>query len=174
MFIFLGITSSNPEFTLKYDFLVVGVGARNNTFNTPGVEQNCHFLKSVNDVRQIRNSIVDCFETAAIKGQSEQDIKRLLHFVVVGGGPTGEVMTNLFICRTISMNEHENPYCVFAGVEFAAELRDFVTEDLKKQYPGLTEHARITLVHSRDHILNNYDEQVLVSETEVSYIHFQS
>ena len=46
------------------------------------------------------------------------------------------------------------------GVEFAAELRDFVKEDIKKQYPELAEHARITLVHSRDHILNNYDEQV--------------
>jgi NADH:ubiquinone reductase (non-electrogenic) len=49
---------------------------------------------------------------------------------------------------------------VISGVEFAAELRDFVKEDLNKQYPGLAEHARITLVHSRDHILNNYDEQV--------------
>ena len=49
---------------------------------------------------------------------------------------------------------------MIAGVEFAAELRDFVKEDLKKQYPGLAEYARITLVHSRDHILNNYDEQV--------------
>lgn len=46
------------------------------------------------------------------------------------------------------------------GVEFAAELCDFVKEDLKKQYSDLVEHARITLVHSRDHILNNYDEQV--------------
>ena len=91
MLILLGITSSNPEFTLNYDFLVVGIGARNNTFNTPGVEQHCHFLKSINDVRKIRNSIVDCFETAAIEGQSEQDIKKLLHFVVVGGGPTGKL-----------------------------------------------------------------------------------
>lgn len=52
------------------------------------------------------------------------------------------------------------PCHVFPGVEFAAELCDFVKEDLKQQYPGLAEHAHITLVHSRDHILNNYDEQV--------------
>ena len=61
------------------------------------------------------------------------------------------------------IDHHGNSFCVVSGVEFAAELRDFVTEDLKKQYPGLTEHAQITLVHSRDHILNNYDEQVLVA-----------
>jgi NADH:ubiquinone reductase (non-electrogenic) len=81
---------------LNYDLLVVAVGARNNTFNTPGVEQHCHFLKSIKDVRQIRNSIVDCFETAAMNGQSESDIKRLLHFVVVGGGPTGKLVCRLF------------------------------------------------------------------------------
>lgn len=33
------------EFSLDYDFLVVAVGAQVNTFNTPGVKENCHFLK---------------------------------------------------------------------------------------------------------------------------------
>lgn len=45
-------------------------------------------------------------------------------------------------------------------MEFAAELRDFVKEELKHQYPGLEKFAHITLVNSNDHILNNYDEQV--------------
>ncbi|XP_046852844.1 external alternative NAD(P)H-ubiquinone oxidoreductase B1, mitochondrial-like [Xenia sp. Carnegie-2017] len=129
-----GIAGENPEFTLNYDLLIVAVGAQNNTFNTPGVEENCHFLKSINDVNAIRNNILDCFETAAMKGRSDDEIKQLLHFVVVGGGPT--------------------------GVEFAAELCDFVKEDLIKQYGKLSEIAQITLVHSRDHILNNYDEQI--------------
>jgi NADH:ubiquinone reductase (non-electrogenic) len=35
----------NGEFLVDYDYLVVAVGARSNTFNTPGVEENCHFLK---------------------------------------------------------------------------------------------------------------------------------
>lgn len=33
------------EFSLDYDLLVVAVGAQVNTFNTPGVKENCHFLK---------------------------------------------------------------------------------------------------------------------------------
>jgi NADH:ubiquinone reductase (non-electrogenic) len=33
------------DFSLDYDFLVVSVGAQVNTFNTPGVKENCHFLK---------------------------------------------------------------------------------------------------------------------------------
>ncbi len=32
-------------FEVEYDVLVVAVGAINNTFNTPGVEENCLFLK---------------------------------------------------------------------------------------------------------------------------------
>lgn len=33
------------NFTVDYDYLVIAMGARSNTFNTPGVEENCHFLK---------------------------------------------------------------------------------------------------------------------------------
>lgn len=32
---------------------------------------------------------MDCVETATFKDQSPEEIKRLLHMVVVGGGPTG-------------------------------------------------------------------------------------
>ena len=35
----------NGEFVVDYDYLIVSVGARPNTFNTPGVTENCHFLK---------------------------------------------------------------------------------------------------------------------------------
>ena len=35
----------NGEFVVDYDYLVVTVGAKPNTFNTPGVVENCHFLK---------------------------------------------------------------------------------------------------------------------------------
>lgn len=33
------------EFVVDYDYLVIAVGANVNTFNTPGVVENCHFLK---------------------------------------------------------------------------------------------------------------------------------
>jgi NADH:ubiquinone reductase (non-electrogenic) len=33
------------DFSLEYDYLVVAIGAQVNTFNTPGVTENCHFLK---------------------------------------------------------------------------------------------------------------------------------
>ncbi|KAJ0808223.1 putative NADH:ubiquinone reductase (non-electrogenic) [Helianthus annuus] len=65
---------------------------------------------------------------------SEEEKKRILHFVVVGGGPT--------------------------GVEFAAELHDFLHEDLVKLYPDLEEYTTITLLEAGDHILSMFDKRI--------------
>ncbi len=119
---------------LPYDILVVAVGAGSNTWGTPGVEKYCHFLKEISDAQAIRNDIIDLVETASIPGQSEAELQRLLHFVVVGGGPT--------------------------GVEFAAEVQDFLREDLSKIYPHIQGKVKVTLVQSRDHILNTYDQTI--------------
>ncbi|CAN6453373.1 unnamed protein product [Victoria cruziana] len=122
------------EFLLDYDFLVIAVGAQSNTFNTPGVLEHCHFLKEVEDAQKIRRSVLDCFEKANLPSLSEEERKVVLHFVVVGGGPT--------------------------GVEFAAELHDFVCEDLVRLYPAVQNLVKITLVQSGDHILNMFDKRI--------------
>ncbi|KAK9089483.1 hypothetical protein Scep_028565 [Stephania cephalantha] len=76
------------EFIVDYDYLVVAMGARSNTFNTPGVVENCHFLKEIEDAQNIRRSVIDCFERANLPCLSDEERKKHLHFVVVGGGPT--------------------------------------------------------------------------------------
>jgi NADH:ubiquinone reductase (non-electrogenic) len=53
------------------------------------VEENCLFLKEIDDAMAIRNKMLDCLELASLPTTSEEEKKRLLHFVVVGGGPTG-------------------------------------------------------------------------------------
>lgn len=128
------IVGEVSKWDLPYDYLVVAVGATSNTFNTPGVTEHCHFLKEIPDAQKIRNAIIDLVETASIPGQTEAEQRRLLNFVVVGGGPT--------------------------GVEFAAEVQDFLREDVGKIYPGIKEKVRVTLVQSRDHILNTYDQTI--------------
>ena len=49
---------------------------------------------------------------------------------------------------------------MFLGVEFAAELRDLVREDLKHLYPHLIDYCKVTLVEALPQILNAYDENV--------------
>ncbi|MED6113433.1 External alternative NAD(P)H-ubiquinone oxidoreductase B1, mitochondrial [Stylosanthes scabra] len=122
------------KFSLDYDFLVLAVGSQVNTFNTPGVKENCHFLKDIEDAKRIRLSITDCFEKAVLPSLSEEERRSNLHFVVVGGGPT--------------------------GVEFAAELHDYVQEDLTNLYPAVKDLVKITLIQSGDHILNTFDQRI--------------
>ena len=119
------------EFVLSYNVLVIAVGAVSKTFGIPGVEEHTLFLKDLADARAIRQRIIDCFERASIPLQSEEERKAQLHFVVVGGGPT--------------------------GVEFAAELNDFLEDDLHKIYPDLMDEVRITLIDASKSLLNTFD-----------------
>ncbi|XP_050205755.1 external alternative NAD(P)H-ubiquinone oxidoreductase B1, mitochondrial-like [Mercurialis annua] len=122
------------NFSIEYDYLVIAVGAQVNTFNTPGVTENCHFLKDLEDAQKIRRSVIDCFEKAVLPDLTEEERRRNLHFVVVGGGPT--------------------------GVEFAAELHDFLQEDLSNLYPMVKDLVKITVIQSGDHILNMFDGRI--------------
>ncbi|KAL0307010.1 UNVERIFIED_CONTAM: External alternative NAD(P)H-ubiquinone oxidoreductase B1, mitochondrial [Sesamum radiatum] len=126
--------AGSNEFTLEYDHLVIAIGAQVNTFNTPGVMEHCHFLKEVEDAQRIRRTVIDCFEKAVLPELTEEERKINLHFVIVGGGPT--------------------------GVEFAAELHDFVYEDLVKIYPSVKDLVSISVIQSGDHILNTFDERI--------------
>ncbi|XP_058749844.1 external alternative NAD(P)H-ubiquinone oxidoreductase B2, mitochondrial-like [Vicia villosa] len=126
--------NGKEEFVLDYDYLIIGVGAKVNTFNTPGVVENCHFLKEVEDAQKIRRTVIDCFERANLPEVSEEEKKRILHFAIVGGGPT--------------------------GVEFAASLHDFVNEDLVRLYPGIKDLVKITLLEAGDHILSMFDKRI--------------
>jgi len=87
-------------------------------------------LKHLFHARGIRNNIIDSFEKAAIPGTSNEERERLLSFVVVGGGPT--------------------------SCEFVAELHDFVTTDIKKLFPDLVQHVRVSLVEAGPALLGPF------------------
>lgn len=65
-----------------------------------------------------------------------QERKKLLSFVVVGGGPT--------------------------GVEVAAEMYDMIHEDLSKLYGDLTKDVQIRVVELMDHVLSTYDRAISI------------
>ncbi len=121
-------------FEMSYDHLVVAVGAVSNTFGISGVGEHALLLKELSDARKIRQRICECFERAYKPGRSEEEIRGLLHFVVVGGGPT--------------------------GVEFAAELHDFVMQDVRRWYPDMEKRVEITLLEARGQILSQFDAKL--------------
>ncbi|KAH8704093.1 alternative NADH-dehydrogenase [Talaromyces proteolyticus] len=127
---------------VPFDMLVVGVGAENATFGIPGVREHSCFLKEVGDAQKIRKRIMDCVETAVFKDQTDEEVKRLLHMVVVGGGPT--------------------------GVEFAGELQDFFEDDLRKWIPEIQDNFHVTLVEALPNILPMFSKQ-LIEYTESSF-----
>lgn len=77
------------QFSVPYSYLVIAVGATTNTFGVPGVREHAFFLKSVVDARKIRAAIVNRFERANLPTTSDEEKLRLLHTVVIGGGPSG-------------------------------------------------------------------------------------
>ena len=69
---------------------------RTNTFNSPGVEEHALFVKHVDDAIALRTTLFDRLEGASLPHVSTEERKRLLHIVIVGGGPTG-MSCNLII-----------------------------------------------------------------------------
>lgn len=127
-----GAAGKEQRFYLPYDKLVVGVGSITNPHGVNGLE-HCHFLKDISDARLIRNQIIRNLEIACLPTTADEERRRLLSFVISGGGPT--------------------------GVEFAAELYDMLNEDLCKFYPRiLRNEISVHVIQSRSHILNTYDE----------------
>eukprot|EP01135_Chromosphaera_perkinsii_P001824 Nk52_evm3s211 gene=Nk52_evmTU3s211 len=124
---------TEEPFELPYDKLVMSVGAVSGTFGIDRVPENCHFLKEAQDALGIRHHIVKLCEEASEPTMSHEKRKKLLSFVIVGGGPT--------------------------GIEFSAELNDFMERDLFKLYPNLKEHVSITVV-SAGQILDMFNSKL--------------
>jgi NADH dehydrogenase FAD-containing subunit len=121
-----------PTFPISYDKLIIAVGCYSQTFNTPGVRENALFLKDVNDARRIRRRILDLFELCKMPFISEEIKRYLLHFAIVGGGPT--------------------------GMEFAASLSDLLEQDLARIYPDQMRFVQITLYDVAPKVLPMFDK----------------
>ncbi len=129
-------THDQEKFAIRYDKLVIAVGVKTNTFGIESIVEGngIYFLKHLYHARNIRNNIIDSFEKASIPGTCEEERRRLLSFVVVGGGPT--------------------------SCEFVAELYDFVTSDAKRLYPELVKFVKVSLVEAGPSLLGPFDSKL--------------
>jgi NADH:ubiquinone reductase (non-electrogenic) len=131
-----GAQDPNLKVTLDYDHLVVAVGAQPNTFGIKGIQEHAMFLKEVEHGRAVRTKLLNNIELAdvALAAGDLELAKRLLHVVIVGGGPT--------------------------GVEFSGELCDFIKHDLKESHPKLADHFKVTLVEALPGLLTMFKKDV--------------
>ncbi len=120
-----GVAAGAPE-AMRYDQLVLALGATANYRGLPGVAEHGFALKTLDDATRLRNHVIGMLERADVEPDPVER-ERQLTFVVVGGG--------------------------FAGAELIAELFDMV-HDVRRYYPRIEPgQLRFVLVHSQDHIL---------------------
>ncbi|EPY52725.1 NADH dehydrogenase [Schizosaccharomyces cryophilus OY26] len=129
-------TSDGQEFVqqINYDYLVCSVGAETQTFGIPGIEEHGCFMKEMWDAQKIRTRIMKCLEQAQFKDLDPETRRRYVHFVVVGGGPT--------------------------GMEFAGEMADFINADLKSWYPELANDFSVTLIEALPSVLPMFSSKL--------------
>lgn len=126
----------SPTIDIDYDYLVVSVGTRVKVANVPGAREHCLKLKTCEDARNLRRDVGEALEYASRPGVSEEEKRRRLTFVVVGGGPT--------------------------GVELAGELGDFAKQVTERgaAYPKLKDYIRIVLVHGGPDVLPQFEPKL--------------
>lgn len=118
---------------VPYDKLVIAAGTTNNFFNMPELEKSVYTLKSTPEALRCRNDILDILEHAALERDPARQ-RAMLHFVVVGGGPT--------------------------GVEIAGALGEMKRYVLPREYPTIPqENMKITLVEGSGRLLGTMSEK---------------
>jgi len=119
---------------LDYDYLVLAIGGTTNYFGLSGLEQTTFGLKSLQDATQLRNHLMRQFEMASVEIDPEKR-KSMLHFVVVGGGPT--------------------------GVECAGAISELISTVLHKDFPAIKkEDVSVTMVEAMDRLLAHMPERL--------------
>lgn len=81
-------TSRETRLTLEYDYLIVAAGATHAYFGHDDWRNQAPGLKTLDDALAIRRRVLLAFERAELEPDADRR-RRLLTFVVVGGGATG-------------------------------------------------------------------------------------
>src|SRR5215475_10567110 len=119
---------------IPFDYLIVATGARQAYFGHDDWAPHAHGLKTIGDAVYLRDRILLAFEKAETETDPDER-RRLLNFVVVGGGATGVELTG-------------------AIAELAKRT---LASDFRTINPG---SARIVLVEAGPRLLRQFDESL--------------
>ncbi|NYF10085.1 NADH dehydrogenase [Leifsonia sp. AK011] len=110
-----------------YDIVVMTAGAVSRTFPIPGVADEAIGMKNIEEAVAVRDRIIRNFQKASNLPEGSAEKKRLLTFVVVGGG--------------------------FAGIEAFAEMRSLASS-LVRQFPTISfEETHFHLIEAMGRIM---------------------
>ncbi|MEM0969338.1 MAG: FAD-dependent oxidoreductase, partial [Verrucomicrobiota bacterium] len=112
--------------SVTFQQLVLALGAEVDLSRVPGMPEHAFLMQNVGDAMILRSTILSRVEEANVATR-EDGRRRLLTFVVVGGG--------------------------YSGVETAGEILDMLHEAIRYYVAIQPEEIRVVLVHSRSHIL---------------------
>ena len=116
-----------PWQQFDYDYLVLALGSTPSYFGIHGAQEHTFTLNTLEDGVALRNQILRCYELA-VQEQDEARRRRLLTFVIVGGGPT--------------------------GVEYAGALSELIYGPMRKDFRDMgIEQVQIVLVEMKDTLL---------------------
>jgi len=119
------------EQTIPYDTLVVAAGAATSYFGNQAWEDHAVGLKTIEEATEIRSRILFAFERAELSHDPEE-IRKLMTFAIVGGGPT--------------------------GVEMAGAVSELAHYTLKGDFRSIdATKARILLIDGAERVLSSFD-----------------
>jgi NADH:ubiquinone reductase (H+-translocating) len=119
---------------IPYDYLVLTCGAKHHYFGHNEWEEFAPGLKTIGQAAEIRRRVMEAYENAE-RSRNELEKKKLLTFVIVGGGPT--------------------------GVELAGSIGEMSRYYLSKYYKNIDpKQTKIFIVHSASRILNTFSAEL--------------
>ncbi len=133
-------TADRDDHHIDFDFLVVATGVQHSYFGRDDFAKYAPGLKSMADATDVRNKVLQAFETAEVE-TNERHRDELLTFVLVGGGPT--------------------------GVEMAGAIAELANLTMRKDFRRIDpRRARIVLVEAGPRVLSAFDESLSLKTQE--------
>jgi NADH dehydrogenase len=133
------ISGTTDPSTLRYDNLVIAPGSRSDYFGIPGAREFTWDFKSLEDAVILRERVLDLCEHADHTRDAELR-RRLLTFVVVGGGYTGvEIITELHDLLFGYVAKH---YRGIAAGDIRLVVVEAGNEILRGVHPKLAAHSQ--------------------------------
>ena len=121
------VEGAAPQTVTPYDSLIVAAGAGQSYFGNDQFSEFAPGMKSIDDALELRGRIFGAFELAEV-ADDEEEINRLLTFVVVGAGPT--------------------------GVEMAGQIAELAHRTLRRDFRRInTREARVILLDAAPQVL---------------------